>query len=513
MNYPIWDVPFFGGGLVIAAIAILHVFVSQFAVGGGLFLPIVERKAYSENDSELLAYVKRHSKFFLLITIVWGAVTGVGIWFSIGLVNPAATSTLIHSFVWGWALEWDFFVLEIASILIYYYTWDKVDRKTHMFFGWVYFAAAWISLAIITGILSFMLTPGKWLETHKFWDGFLNPTYLPSVLVRTGVSFALAGLYAYVTLSVLPSSDFKERAVKYVSKWFLPASFLIAGAGIWYVAMIPAFPRTLTMGGAPMLTTWASLSVILSVLIFVFVYFGPYKHSRSFTLPWAILLLLLGLGSTTVTEFTREGARKPYVIYGYMYSNSILESQKYDLYTKGVLSTAKWVKDKQVNPAEMKAVGREIFRLECQSCHTINGYNGIKSVVAGWDSTYTDAILRNLDVLKGYMPPFMGTDAERAALVTYLTSLNPLRRTLALEFRTENALEAGRTVFDRFCFRCHTVDGYNAMRTKVAGYTYSQLDSLLQHLPELRGDMPPFPGNENERHALATWLASLNQAK
>jgi hypothetical protein len=34
MNYPVWYLPETGGGLLIALIAILHVFVSHFAVGG-----------------------------------------------------------------------------------------------------------------------------------------------------------------------------------------------------------------------------------------------------------------------------------------------------------------------------------------------------------------------------------------------------------------------------------------------------------------------------------------------
>ena len=38
MNYPIWQLDFAGGGLLIATIAILHVYVAHFAVGGGLFL-------------------------------------------------------------------------------------------------------------------------------------------------------------------------------------------------------------------------------------------------------------------------------------------------------------------------------------------------------------------------------------------------------------------------------------------------------------------------------------------
>ena len=43
MNYPIWDVPLISGGIVIAIVAIVHVFISHFAVGGGLYLVLTER--------------------------------------------------------------------------------------------------------------------------------------------------------------------------------------------------------------------------------------------------------------------------------------------------------------------------------------------------------------------------------------------------------------------------------------------------------------------------------------
>jgi len=98
MNYPVWQLGF-PGGLLIAAVAVLHVFISHFAVGGGAYLVLTERRAYARNDSEMLGYVRHHSKFFVLLTVVLGAVTGVGIWFTIGLVSTEATSSLIHTFV------------------------------------------------------------------------------------------------------------------------------------------------------------------------------------------------------------------------------------------------------------------------------------------------------------------------------------------------------------------------------------------------------------------------------
>jgi cytochrome d ubiquinol oxidase subunit I len=136
-----------------------------------------------------------HSKFFLILTGVFGTVSGVGIWFAIGFTHPEATSTLIHNFVFGWAIEWVFFLVELATAAVYYYTWNKIDAKLHLMVGWVYAGASVCTLIIINGILTFMLTPGDtWLavagtghEASKFWNAFFNPTYWPSLLLRTCV--------------------------------------------------------------------------------------------------------------------------------------------------------------------------------------------------------------------------------------------------------------------------------------------------------------------------------------
>ena len=67
MNYPVWELSAYGGGLLIALIATIHVYISHFAVGGGLFLVITEIKARREDDKDVLAYVHSHTKFFLLL--------------------------------------------------------------------------------------------------------------------------------------------------------------------------------------------------------------------------------------------------------------------------------------------------------------------------------------------------------------------------------------------------------------------------------------------------------------
>src|ERR1700688_4738149 len=119
MNYPVWDVSLIGSGWVIGLIAIFHIMISHFAVGGGFYLPFAERKALRENRQDWLEVIKVHSKFFLILTACFGAVSGVGIWFAIGLASPESTSTLIHNFVFGWAIEWCFFIIEIATGIVY----------------------------------------------------------------------------------------------------------------------------------------------------------------------------------------------------------------------------------------------------------------------------------------------------------------------------------------------------------------------------------------------------------
>src|ERR1022692_84162 len=285
MNYPFWDIPHIGSGWVIGIIAIFHVMISQFAVGGGLYLPLAERKAMRMADKAMadqwLAQLIRHSKFFLILTAVFGTVSGVGIWFAIGLTHPEGTSTLIHNFVFGWAMEWVFFVVELTTIAVYYYTWDRIDPKLHLKVGWVYAVASAFTLIIINGILTFMLTPGDtWLavagtgqEASKFWYAFFNPTYWPSLLLRTGVCTSLAGIWALITSSRIDGDKqpaLKTSLVKWSVKWLVPSFVATPFLLVWYLFMVPASQRALlTLGidtiGAGTFSTVTRMALVIIV--------------------------------------------------------------------------------------------------------------------------------------------------------------------------------------------------------------------------------------------------------
>lgn len=179
------------------------------------------------------------------------------------------------------------------------------------------------------------------------------------------------------------------------------------------------------MGAAPAVTIFAGLSIFLSALVVAFTYFGPYQRPRHFNLTFAFLLAVLALSTTGVTEWVREAVRKPYIIYDYMYANSLRLADIERVREEGVLKSARWVRQHDVDPNALERTGEEVFRVECASCHTVNGYNSMRFAVKGWSWVMIDYQLVHLNELKGFMPPFVGTEAERKALGAWLASLNP----------------------------------------------------------------------------------------
>ena len=528
MNYPVWDVPFLGSGWVVGIIAIFHVMISHFAVGGGFYLILAERKARRENRADWLEIIRRHSHFFLILTSAFGTVSGVGIWFSIGLASPQSTSALIHNFVFGWAMEWCFFLVEIATILVYYSTWDRVDAKTHMRIGWLYAWTSFGTLAIINGILTFMLTPGKaWLavagtgrEASEFWAALFNPTYWPSLVLRTLICFALAGVWALVTASRIDGFTkpaLKTEVIRWSARWLLPSFILIPPALAWYLYAVPETSRQLLqLGvgtiGSGMFTQVARAALVTtmsSATILAVVYFLAWKNPKDFGLGHAIAVVFLALAATGATEHAREMIRKPYTINQYMYSNGLRKSEIAHVNQVGFTTASLWVSG---NP------GEAMFRGQCMNCHTIDGYRAMRQLLHGRDHA---AIARLLNILhtvpadspyKNYMPPLSGTPEEIAALNDYLGSL------VGAAAGANDVLAAkGKTVFDaNACSACHGDGGTGGPLAPALTGVGTRLpgDKLAAFLAKpsdkaVAGGMPAPKLADDDMKALLAYLNSL----
>jgi cytochrome bd-type quinol oxidase subunit 1 len=427
MNYPVWELTTFGGGVLVAVIATVHVFVSHFAVGGGLFLVLTEMRAYREKDKGILDYVHRHTKFFLLITMVLGALSGFGIWLIISLLSPAATSILIHTFVFGWATEWVFFVVEIASLLIYYYTFNRMDERNHLMVGWIYFIFAWLSLFVINGIVSFMLTPGRWLETKSFWDGFFNPSFGASLFFRTFIAVSLAGIYGLITSTRIKEEVLRQRMVRYCVLWLAVPFILLVPSAWWYLGVIP--PEARTMISDPTLTVNAvrKAFLVLTPIVFLAGLFMALRLPKSFQQGFSFVLMILAFLYLGSFEMVRESARRPYIIHGYMYSNSLLKSSLPEYQKQGILKTARWAENKTVTAANEAAAGEELFKLLCISCHSVGGFrNDMLVRTEGMTADQFEAVLEEMGTERRQMPPFPGNQEERQVLTKYV--LGKLRK-------------------------------------------------------------------------------------
>jgi cytochrome bd-type quinol oxidase subunit 1 len=452
MNYPFWDIPYLGSGWVIGIIAIFHVMISQFAVGGGFYLPLAERKAQRMTDPDTraawLAQLVGYSKFFLILTGVFGTISGVGIWFAIGLTHPEATSTLIHNFVFGWAMEWVFFLVELTTAAVYYYTWNRIDAKLHLTVGWVYAGASAFTLIIINGILSFMLTPGDtWLavagtghEADKFWNAFFNPTYWPSLFLRTCVCTSLAGVWALISASRIDGDRqpaLKTSLVKWSVKWLVPSFVAMPFLMIWYLLMVPESQRalltlgidTINLGTFSAVTRIALVIIVTSATIVGVAYYLAYRNPVEFNLSHALSILLLALIATGSGEYAREMLRKPYVIGRWMFSNGVRVPYVSRIDTEGYLAHTNWVWN---GSDSSYSRGEAIFRGECGSCHTLGGYRPLKSLLAGRDRANIGNFIAMLHDYKPdspyrrFMPPMVGTRQDVVDLTDYLNAqVNP----------------------------------------------------------------------------------------
>jgi mono/diheme cytochrome c family protein len=227
------------------------------------------------------------------------------------------------------------------------------------------------------------------------------------------------------------------------------------------------------------------------------------------------LVAIIALGAMGSFEFVREAIRKPYVIGNYLYGNSLYAAAMpgdggftvEKINDAGVLKTAKWVEQRELTKDNQVAIGREIFRLECTSCHTTDAYRGVRKYLAlrQWDLNTTQAMLPSLDQFhNGVMPPFAGTDAEREALATYLYALEPQAA------RGPGAAN-GQTVFEHNCAMCHQARPDDSLFIALPSDPLAA-GNALKDLPGLYIRMPNLRLSDSERAALLQWVNTQRSA-
>lgn len=456
-DYPIFEMPFIGQRLLMAINAIIHVYVSHGgAVGGSVVLAALAWWANRKNDMEAYNLIFKVVMVFFIISTSVGALTGIGMWIHANILSPNAIGGLIRVFFWKWFIEWIVFNFEVVLLLLLFMTWKKNQatkegRNKTVRIGVYYAISSWLTMVIITAILAFMLTPNfdgqPWVDPEVFPgnvdynNALFNPTWWPSLAFRTFTSIAFAASLAIMWTWIIATfskneadKEAKARIIKFLAGIMMITVPISALFGYWYLTEIPAaalsmiptavmtrafedrfdlmYLMAIGVGGAIVVTT-------------IIAYLSPKRMPYiAASLMVAGFLIFWGY-----EERVREFIRKPFLIYNYMYSNGIRLTDVPYLNKVGILEHAVFLDEKTKVVVDDKSnivdVGKSVFQIECRICHTENGINGLKGLTAGWSH---DAIRNRLNNLPGggtpYMPPFVGTDAEKDALAAYLKSLN-----------------------------------------------------------------------------------------
>lgn len=449
MDFPMFHLDWLNDRFLIAFIAIIHVFINHgLAVGFIPYITWLENKGVVKagkgqiTDPEWDQLIYKKMKVAFIITTTIGAMTGVGIWFSVALVSPSSIGSLIRVFYWAWFTEWIVFVTEVVLILIYFLTWKNSNtslkaKLRHIRFGWFLSIFSWVTMVIIVAILGFMMDPGNWNNEHTLLNGFTNPIYLPQLFFRTPTAMLVGGVFGMLLTTVFTKrgSEMRAKAIKYAAKWMLAWTPLVIAGAIYYWNVMPEAMKenmSTAVGSMEFMEYYnllkyfiigaASLSVLLAV--------WALRRAVKIRFIHVLIPCLFVFGFLGIFERVREFIRKPYVIGGYMYSN-LLREEDYPLYKKdGILKYATYTSVTEITDDNKLEAGKDVFMNTCSRCHTTQGVNSITYVferIYGFNKPFKEediiSYIPSMHNGRTFMPPFPGNSKELGALATYIKHL------------------------------------------------------------------------------------------
>ena len=437
--YPTWLEPGVGSGWIIAIIATIHVLFSHASVGGAMLFAWLANFAVRKNRPEYLSFIRRYGLFLLIFSYVLGSITGPGIWFSATIASPRGISALIHSFVWVWATEWVFFIIEIIGVYLLVYLAGKVDAKTHTRVAAIFGLSSVGTLLVIVGILSFMMWPGSadWYTQGGTLKAYFGLNTFAQVFVRLSFVLTIAAVVGGIIAGRISRAEDKKSIVRVLSICGLIG--VVAGyiAFQWYMKTLPSnayellFTRLPSHFGDMML-----VALGVTVLWFLVTMAKP-----SILKPWsaAIMTLVILILGIAPEEMSRETLRKPWLAGQYMYSNQVIgrdvpalgiKNEVPVIAEKGLLKVHPFIPEglRTVTEENKVEAGRALTLTLCSSCHSLTN-TGMRPLAKFFPADadkeriadYLGAGLYRGHTM--YMPPLPVPEDERQAMAAYIETL------------------------------------------------------------------------------------------
>lgn len=437
--FPVFYVPEFGSAWLMGITGTIHILASHTSVGAALLFAFLARKAYKEDRPEIYGYMKKYGMFLLIFSYVIGSITGPGIWYTATAASPRGISALIHNFVWVWATEWVFFVYEVVGVFALVYFTERIDRKTHLRLTYTFAIASVGTLALIIGIISFMMWPGNnaFYTSGSASDAFFGQNTFPHMFLRIGFMIMMSGVIGMVISSALKreNSELGAEMTKTMGIIGAIGGFLTLFFFMWYVGTLPENAKVLLEKLLPDIIESRLILTGAFMAYFALAIFKPRWISAPLASAMVLVILVAGLWPG---EKLRESLRKPYVAGQYIYSNQIIAR---DVPGKGIKSEIDIVakngllKVHPFIPANLRTItnenkmqaGEVLAKIACSNCHSLEKtgkYRPLSKMLPGKDKESIKSYMK--DVIGAgaipYMPKIALPDEEYDAIATWLAA-------------------------------------------------------------------------------------------
>ena len=438
--YPLFYFPQIGSAWLMGITGAIHIMASHTSVGAALLFAFLAHKAYKEDRPELYEYMRKYGMFLLIFSYVVGSITGPGIWNTATVASPRGISALIHNFVWVWATEWVFFVVEVIGVFVLVYTIGKIDRKTHLKITYMFALASVSTLFLIIGIISFMMWPGSdtWYQTGSASDAFFGINTFPHMFIRLGFMIVMSAVVGFIISSNLKEVALRAEMTRKLSVIGMIGGVVILMSFLWYVQTLPQSALDLfhtvlwPVNGTSRIMT---VSIIAAYLLFAFAL--PKMINVPVATAMLAVVLVLGIWPG---EKMRESMRKPYVAGRYVYSNQIIgrdvagkhiKSEMNIIAEKGLLTVSPFIPERlrTITPENQLEAGKLIAKLACSNCHALEkgaAYRPLPDRFPGQDAQTIEIVLTDV-IATGtfsYMPPIKLPEHETKALAAWLATQN-----------------------------------------------------------------------------------------
>ncbi|MGR0480325.1 MAG: cytochrome ubiquinol oxidase subunit I [Candidatus Electronema sp. V4] len=415
--------PVLGNSVIMATVILIHVFFAFFAVGGSVLSVAAEWWGTKKQDEDYIRLAKSVSGFLSDMMKINGVLGVAIVVLTIGLWSQFGAFLYSMQF-WPFLFEGAVFLLLMIFSVIYHHTWNSVSRGLHIVYGVITGFFALMAGFLINGIWAFMLVPGKWMETGSRWDAFFNPILVEStfhILLPTLINASLlVFLWTFWKSTKTQGAEqaYFNKMNLFTAKIGAALLFLQPLSGLSFLFKVKSATESLpapnpwqqiTDGMAtPFLYTMITLAVLAMIGGTLYWVWGHEKGRKALAFASLAMFLAFFMGA-----FTRERARKPYLVWNTMYMN-----QKF---VPGNIAAppAPAVTANSAAPVSGEKVLKD---MGCMNCHAGGaGAPTLTGLAQKYDKAkLMDFVRKPQGPAANMMPPFPGTEQELEALADHL---------------------------------------------------------------------------------------------